>query len=76
MARAPRVAVRKAGLVRTRFLRIIGATKQRDQALIDPAVTGDAAVIDAHHQLWQVEDDQVRTAGPIFHRNPAPSNRT
>ena len=86
--RAEKIAAGRAPLKKARFLKITGATKALDQATIDrarqlaglkgyvtnlPIETMDgAAVIDAYHDLWRVEQSFRMTksdlrARPVFH---------
>jgi len=86
--RAEKIAAGRAPLKKARFLKVTGATKQLDQATIDrarqlaglkgyvtnlPIATMDgAAVIDAYHDLWRVEESFRMTksdlrARPVFH---------
>ena len=86
--RAEKIADGRAPLKKARFLKISGATKELDQTTIDRArqlaglkgyltnlpraqMTG-AAVIEAYHDLWRVEESFRMTkhdlrARPVFH---------
>lgn len=86
--RAERIADGRAPLKKARFLKVTGATKELDQTTIDRArqlaglkgyvtnltaaqMTG-AAVIEAYHDLWRVEESFRMTkhdlrARPVFH---------
>ncbi len=86
--RAEKIADGRAPLNKARFLKISGATKELDQTTIDRArqlaglkgyvtnlpraqMTG-AAVIEAYHDLWRVEESFRMTkhdlrARPVFH---------
>lgn len=87
--KAEKIAAGKAPLKKARFLKVTGAAKELDQATIDRArqlaglkgyVTNldiekmaGAAVINAYHDLWQVEASFRMTksdlkARPVFHR--------
>jgi hypothetical protein len=88
IAKAEKIAAGKAALRKARFLKVTGATKELDQVTIDRArqlsglkgyVTNltveqmpGQAVIDAYHDLWQVERSFRMTksdlrARPVFH---------
>jgi transposase len=87
--KAERIADGKAPLKKTRFLKVTGAQKALDQATIDrarqlaglkgyvtnlpEATMSGATVINAYHDLWQVEASFRMTksdlrARPVFHR--------
>jgi Ca2+:H+ antiporter len=88
IAKAEKIASGKAALRKARFLKVTGATKELDQVTIDRArqlaglkgyVTNlsveqmpGQGVIDAYHDLWQVERSFRMTksdlrARPVFH---------
>jgi transposase len=88
ITKAEKVAAGTTAMRKTRFLKVTGATKELDQATIDRArqlaglkgyVTNlsiqampGQAVIDAYHDLWQVERSFRMTksdlrARPVFH---------
>src|SRR5450759_2858832 len=90
VARAEKITTGATAMAKARFVKVTGATKELDQALIDrarqlaglkgyvtnlPATTMDGqAVIDAYHDLYQVErsfrmaKSDLR-ARPIFHHD-------
>jgi len=95
--RAEKIAAGRAPLKRARFLKITSATKALDQATIDrarqlaallgyvtnlPIETMDgAAVINAYHDLWRVEQSFRMTksdlrARPVFHHRLTRSRPT
>ena len=90
VARAEKITTGATAMAKARFVKVTGATKELDQALIDrarqlaglkgyvtnlPATTMDGqAVIDAYHDLYQVErsfrmaKSDLR-ARPVFHHD-------
>ncbi|MHB1011068.1 MAG: IS1634 family transposase [Propionibacteriaceae bacterium] len=88
ITKAEKIAAGTTALRKARFLKVTGATKELDQAVVDRArqlaglkgyvtnltveqMTGQA-VIDAYHDLWQVERSFRMTksdlrARPVFH---------
>ena len=90
ITRAEKITTGAAPLAKARFVKLTGATKELDQDLIDrarqlaglkgyvtnlpPATLGGQGVIDAHHDLYQVEHtfrmakSDLR-ARPVFHHD-------
>jgi len=90
ITRAEKITIGAAPLVKARFVKLTGATRELDQGLIDrarqlaglkgyvtnlpPATLGGQGVIDAYHDLYQVErtfrmaKSDLR-ARPVFHHD-------